>query len=68
MICADGGTPLPNTTTDEEHSDYGRECVRLAGLTQNPYIRSQLLEMARDWMAVAIHAEMTKSKTPAQDN
>jgi hypothetical protein len=41
--------------TDEEYVDYARECVRLAGLTADQAIRDQLLNMARKWMAAAMH-------------
>jgi hypothetical protein len=41
--------------TDEECVDYAREWVRLAGLTADEEIRGQLLSMAREWMAAAIH-------------
>jgi hypothetical protein len=41
------------TVTDEE--DYARECVRLAGLAADQEIRGQLLNMAREWMAAAMH-------------
>ena len=43
------------TTIDDECVDYARECVRLAGLTDNPELREQLLNMAREWMATAMH-------------
>jgi hypothetical protein len=32
-----------------------RECVRLAGLTKDEVLRDQLLNMAREWMATAMH-------------
>ena len=41
--------------TDEECVDYARECVRLASLTADQEIRDQLLNMAREWMATAMH-------------
>jgi hypothetical protein len=41
--------------TDNECVDYARECVRLAGLTTDSQIRDQLLKMARQWMAAAMH-------------
>jgi hypothetical protein len=40
---------------DEECVDYARECARLAGLTADQEIRDQLLNMAREWMAAAMH-------------
>jgi len=33
---------------------YARECVRLAGLAEDPMLRDQLLDMARNWMAEAM--------------
>jgi hypothetical protein len=43
------------STPDEECISYARECVRLAGLTQDGELREQLLDMARQWMAQAMH-------------
>ena len=40
--------------TDNECVDYARDCVRLAGLTQDQQIRDRLLAMANEWMAEAI--------------
>jgi hypothetical protein len=40
--------------TDKESMAYARECVRLAGLTDEPEIRDQLFALAREWMAAAI--------------
>jgi len=53
-------------TTDQEYVDYARDCVRLAGLVQDQQIRDKLLDMAREWMAVAMHeAKMPEPKLPA---
>jgi hypothetical protein len=41
--------------TDEECVEYARECVRLAGLATDQELRDQLLQMARNWMAEAMH-------------
>ena len=41
--------------TDEECVGYARECVRLAGLATDKELREQLLQMARHWMAEAMH-------------
>ena len=50
--------------TDKECEHYARECVRLAELTKP---RDQLLDMAREWMALAMHEnEMPKPDTPVQ--
>jgi hypothetical protein len=39
--------------TDDECVGYARECVRLAGLAEDPELRERLLQMAREWMAEA---------------
>ena len=53
--------------TDKECEHYARECVRLAELTKDPQLRDQLLNMAREWMALAMHEnEMPKPDTPVQ--
>ena len=50
-------------TPDDDCIGYARECVRLAGLTQDPELRDQLLNMAREWMATAMHeAKAPKTK------
>jgi hypothetical protein len=41
--------------TDEECVGYARECVRLAGLATDYELQEQLLQMARNWMAEAMH-------------
>jgi hypothetical protein len=33
---------------------YARECTRLALLSEDPDVREDLMQMARDWMAVAM--------------
>ena len=50
-----------SSTPDDDCIGYARECVRLAGLTKDPELRDQLLNMAREWMATAMH----EAKTPA---
>ena len=40
--------------TAKESENCARECVRLAGLTQEQDIRERLLEMARAWMQTAM--------------
>jgi hypothetical protein len=44
--------------------DYARECVRLATLVKEPEARERLLDLAREWMAVAMH----EAKLPAYAN
>jgi hypothetical protein len=41
--------------THEECVEYARECVRLAGLATDYELQEQLLQMARNWMAEAMH-------------
>jgi hypothetical protein len=43
--------------SDREMEAYARECVRLAQRTDDSKIREQLLQMAREWMAAAMHEE-----------
>jgi hypothetical protein len=48
-----------------ELASSGNECVRLAQLTDNPNIREQLPQMAREWMAAAMHEEtLSEPKSP----
>jgi hypothetical protein len=52
-----------------EMEAYARDCVRLAYLGNDVEIRRRLIEMARDWMAVALRknnlAEV-KTELPAR--
>jgi hypothetical protein len=41
--------------SDEKCVEYARECVRLAGLSKDLQLRDQLLDLAREWMAAAMH-------------
>ena len=45
--------------TESECIQYARECVRLAGLTDDPDIRDRLLEIAREWMAAAMGEDVS---------
>ena len=38
-----------------------RECVRLAQMTNDPELRHQLFEVARDWIAAATSGEQQYS-------
>jgi len=42
-------------TSDHEMEDFARECVHLANLTADPRMRERLFQMAREWMAMAMH-------------
>jgi hypothetical protein len=46
--------------------EYARECVRLAGLTDDQQIRDQLLNMAREWMGAAMHEGEPTAPDPVQ--
>jgi hypothetical protein len=55
---------MASGTDDDDCIGYARECVRLAGLTHDPELRDQLLDMAREWMATAMHeAKAPKPKS-----
>ena len=41
--------------TDQEYVDFARDCVRLAQSADSPELRERLLQMAREWMAAAMH-------------
>jgi hypothetical protein len=53
------------TPSDKECESYARECVRLANLTNDSHIHDALMQMARDWMAVAMHENKMPSSTDA---
>ena len=42
---------------DQECVDYARECERLAGMAKDQEIRKHLLDLAREWMAVALRED-----------
>ena len=52
--------------TDQDCIDYARECVRLAGMAEsNPELCKSLLQMAREWMAAAMHEDAAlEAKSP----
>jgi hypothetical protein len=52
--------------TDKECEGYAQECVRLAGLTDDPEIREQLFQMAREWMAEAMYEVKMPKPRPRQ--
>ena len=43
--------------TDLECVDFARDCVRLAQSADTPELRERLLQIAREWMAVAVHED-----------
>jgi hypothetical protein len=44
---------VPFMTIDEKCMAHARECVRLAGLTDDQEVRDQLIALARDWIVAA---------------
>jgi hypothetical protein len=52
--------------TDNECEDYARECVQLAAFAKDQQLRDQLLNMAREWMAAAMHARPKPSEQDAR--
>jgi len=40
-------------TIDEKCMAHARECVRLAGLTDDQEVRNRLIALARDWIVAA---------------
>src|SRR5262249_56921004 len=47
----------PCMTIDEKCMAHARECVRLAGLTDDQGVRNQLIALARDWIIAASKEE-----------
>ena len=43
--------------TDQDCVDFARDCVRLAQSADTPELRERLLQIAREWMAGAMHEE-----------
>jgi hypothetical protein len=41
--------------SDREMEDFARECVDVANQTADPQMRERLLQMAREWVAIAMH-------------
>ena len=52
---------------DKELEGYAQDCIRLAGMTDDPAIREPLLKMARDWMEVA-RAEQQSASSLADEH
>jgi hypothetical protein len=50
--------------SNKECVDHARECVRLAGLAQDPELRERLLNIAREWMATAMHERLMPEAKP----
>ena len=54
-------------STDKELEQYAHDCIRLAGMTDDPSIREPLLKMARDWIEVA-RAEQQSASSLADEH
>jgi hypothetical protein len=55
-------------TIDEKCMAHARECVRLAGLTDDQEVRDQLIALARDWIVAAMRKKKKKKKKKEEDN
>jgi hypothetical protein len=53
--------------TNKEMEGYARECVRLAGLTDDPALREELMKMARLWMEAALDEQPKAADEMAQE-
>ena len=51
----EGATPSQRVSSmvDKKSMAHARECVRLAGLTDDQEVRDQLIALARDWIVAA---------------
>ena len=52
--------------TDLECVDFARDCVRLAQSADTPALRERLLQIAREWMAGAMHEETSPEPNGCQ--
>jgi hypothetical protein len=52
---------------DKELEGYAQDCIRLAGMTDDPAIREPLLKMARQWMEIA-RAEQQSASSLADEH
>jgi hypothetical protein len=48
--------------SDEECMAHARECVRLAGLTDDRKVRDQLLDLARGWIVAALRERRSDAR------
>ena len=51
--------------SDNNCVQYARDCVRLAQTADDPQLREQLLQMAREWMAVAMKETKARDRKAA---
>jgi hypothetical protein len=55
---------------DPDFEDFARDCLRLAGQEKSPILRRRLLNLAREWMHVAMHhqgAAIHRERTEQMD-
>ena len=52
-----------NFRPDRICHDSARECIRLARMSDDPELRYELFEMARQWMALAMEEEHSADTT-----
>jgi len=50
--------------TAGECLEYARKCARIADLTTDPEIRTQLAQMAREWLATAEEKRLAERDDP----
>jgi hypothetical protein len=62
----EGATPSQRVScmVDKKSMAHARECVRLAGLTDDQEVRDQLIALARDWIVAAT----TKKKKEEEED
>jgi phosphopantothenoylcysteine synthetase/decarboxylase len=53
---------------DKKGMAHARECVRLAGLTDDQEVRDQLIDLARDWIVAAQKKKKKKKKEDDDSN
>ena len=65
----EGATPSQRVScmVDKKSMAHARECVRLAGLTDDQEVRDQLIALARDWI-VAARRKKKKKEEEEEDN
>jgi reverse gyrase len=53
---------------DKKGMAHARECVRLAGLTDDQEVRDQLIDLARDWIVAARRRRKKKKKKEKEED
>jgi hypothetical protein len=53
---------------DKKSMAHARECVRLAGLTDEQEVRDQLIDLARDWIVAARRKKKKKEEEENNDS